>query len=144
MALIKIDGTEMPLDDEIAKDDETLKKALSPFYPGAANSDIKRTTENGQMVVTVVKRAGSKGGDIPIIEALKAAPEHINPAIKLANELQRKESAGALEITEIMEMTRVVEQAINTGRKEEGQVEKALALLHKAPPCASSVRPMGF
>lgn len=144
MALIKIDGAEMPLDDAIAKDDATLKQALAPFYPGVANSDIKRATENGQMVVTIVKRAGSKGGFVPIIEALKAAPEHINPGILLAYDLRRRESAGSLDLPAIMELGGVVEKAVKVGGQEEEQVEKALALLHKAPPSASTSRPIGF
>lgn len=63
MALIKLpaDGQEFELDDEIAKDDETLKRALTPVYPDAANATFQRSEKNGVMTITVVKRAGTKG-----------------------------------------------------------------------------------
>lgn len=63
MALVKLtgDGQEIPMSDEIAKSDELLKRALAPFYPEVANALIKRETVEGQLIVSLVKQAGSKG-----------------------------------------------------------------------------------
>lgn len=63
MALIKLagDGQEIPMDDAIANNDDLLKRALTPFYPEMANAQIRREQIAGQLVVSLVKQAGSKG-----------------------------------------------------------------------------------
>jgi hypothetical protein len=144
MALIKIDGSELPLDDAIASDDAMLKQALTPYYPGVANSDIKRTTENGQMIVTVVKRAGSKGGYVPIIESLRSAPPHVNPAVKLAAEIQREEEAGGNDPLRIIERSAEIERAIAASEAEEQEVFRMLKVLKSAGPVSSHSVPAGF
>ncbi len=47
MAIIKIEGQEIPLDAAIAADDNLLKTALSPYYPSIKNAQITRETRNG-------------------------------------------------------------------------------------------------
>ena len=64
MATVKLagDGQEMQLEESVAASDEQLKRILVLFYPDLSNADIRRETDKeGRMVVTVVKRAGSKG-----------------------------------------------------------------------------------
>jgi len=60
-AIIKIEGQEIPLDAAIAADDNLLKTALSPYYPSIKNAQITRETRNGQMIVSIVKKAEHKG-----------------------------------------------------------------------------------
>lgn len=83
MALVKIEGSELELDDSICKSDKSLKDALSPYYPAVSNADIKRETKGGRTVITVTKRAGSKGNFEEILCALESAPEWIHPALVL-------------------------------------------------------------
>ena len=61
MATIKIDGQTIQLEDTTANSDEQLRMALTPFFPDAANSTFDRKQENGTLVVSVVKKAGTKG-----------------------------------------------------------------------------------
>ena len=60
-AIVKIEGQEFPLDVAIAADDNLLKAALSPHYPSIKNAQISRETRAGQMIVSIVKKAGHKG-----------------------------------------------------------------------------------
>jgi hypothetical protein len=54
---VHIDGQTIQLPEEVAKDDELIRKALAPFYPGAATATIERSSGK----ITVIKRAGPKG-----------------------------------------------------------------------------------
>jgi hypothetical protein len=63
MALIKMpdNGQSFEMDDAVAGDDNILKQALRSIYPEIGDATITRKTEDGQLVVTVVKQAGRKG-----------------------------------------------------------------------------------
>jgi hypothetical protein len=54
-------GQRFPLDDAIAGDNGLLVQALRAVYPEIGEPKIERKTENGEMMVTVVKQAGRKG-----------------------------------------------------------------------------------
>lgn len=60
-ALIKIEGQEIPLPFSVAAEDNLLKAALSPYYPSIKNAVITRETKDGQMTVSIVKKAEHKG-----------------------------------------------------------------------------------
>lgn len=61
---ISIEGQTIPMPAEIATNDQLLKDALAPYWPGAANAKIMRGDPvNGAVTVTVVKQAGTKGND---------------------------------------------------------------------------------
>jgi hypothetical protein len=51
--ILKIEGQEIT--------DADLKRALTPMFPGAANSKIERVEKDGTVTITVVKLAGAKG-----------------------------------------------------------------------------------
>ena len=57
---VLIEGQTILLPKNIAANDETLKRALAPFYPGVSNSTIKRDEKTGK--IEIIKRAGTKGG----------------------------------------------------------------------------------
>jgi tryptophan synthase alpha subunit len=63
--IILPDGQTVDLPEEVAKDDTMLRDSLSQYVPEIRNAELKRTTKDGQMVVTVVKKAGVKGLFIP-------------------------------------------------------------------------------
>jgi hypothetical protein len=75
MATIKIEGQTIKGDavgitDEIANDDDLLKAALAPTWPDVRTATINRSggTDGKELVVTVTKRAGTKGMDDSEIE----------------------------------------------------------------------------
>ena len=61
LAVVRIEGQEIPLNCAIAADDNLLKAALSPHYPSIQNASITRETVKGTMTVSIVKRAQQKG-----------------------------------------------------------------------------------
>jgi hypothetical protein len=61
MAKVKIEGNTLDLPDEVANSNKSLIDALTPYYPAAANATIKREGKGAGMVVTVTKKAGTKG-----------------------------------------------------------------------------------
>jgi len=59
---VLIEGQTILLPKNIAANDETLKRALAPFYPGVSNSTIKRDEKTGK--IEIIKRAGTKGSNL--------------------------------------------------------------------------------
>jgi hypothetical protein len=65
---ISIEGQEIEMPEEIAGDDDALKSALSPYFPGAANAKFMRSEpKDGVITVTVVKQAGTKGAEAEVL-----------------------------------------------------------------------------
>lgn len=60
-AVLEIEGqhVEVPLD--IARDDDRLRRTLSPLFPGAANAQFERKEDGDTLKVQVIKRLGTKG-----------------------------------------------------------------------------------
>jgi len=65
-----INGASVGITDEIAKDDDLLKAALAPTWPDVRTATFRREggTDGKELVVTVTKRAGTKGMDDSEIE----------------------------------------------------------------------------
>jgi len=60
---IKVEGQEIDIPAEVGiLEDPDLKRALTPMFPGAANSRIERAEKEDVVTITVIKMAGSKGG----------------------------------------------------------------------------------
>ena len=60
---IKVEGQEIDIPAEVGiLEDSDLKRALTPMFPGAANSRIERSEKDDVVTITVIKMAGSKGG----------------------------------------------------------------------------------
>lgn len=137
--IVKIEGQEIPLPEEVAKTDDGVKRALVPFYPDAANALITRVENEGVTTITVVKKAGTKGL-LPLI-ALDACPGGRNPAIELAEEIKR---AGNLSVLELLEMDERIDQAIEDGETQTEQMKAALNRLDAAAAQSSPWTAEGF
>ena len=60
--ILKIEGQELVIPPEVGGlEDADLKRALTPMFPGAANSKIERAEKDETVTITVIKLAGSKG-----------------------------------------------------------------------------------
>ena len=129
MPILKIDGQELELDEAMAASDELLRQGLAPFYPFMQNALIERKTDkDGQLVIEVVKRAGTKGA-ITSLSVLIDAQEEVNEAIALAWILKRQEATGEIEASNIVQMYGQIEEAIATGREEESLIDAAWSFL---------------
>jgi hypothetical protein len=139
MAIVKLaaDGQELQLDDSIAGDDTRLKQALSPFYPEAATANIRRETNStGQMVVSLVKQAGTKGADPigDILISLVKARQHINPALELTWQIQFRQALGTLSIEDVLALQPMIDSAGTKGHEEGQKVVAALSRLVEVTP----------
>lgn len=132
MAKVKIEGTELELDDAICKTDKSLKDALCPYYPAVANADIKRETKGDHTVITVTKRAGSKGNFAAVLSALNEAPESISPILEL--EVRGWKKAGKV----------VVDEALLQMLDDERHLAAVSKSLDHAEPQSSNALPTGF
>jgi hypothetical protein len=149
MAIIKLEGQEIPIDDAIALDDTMLRNALTPFYPDAAHAEITRETKDGQTIVRMVKRAGTKGtnretGTASVLNQLIQAETGLNPALELCWQLKSLEIRGKLDLEALVSLQDNIRTAIAQGETEVKQVEKTLRLLLAAPPIPAQMVLPGF
>lgn len=145
MAIIKLDGQDVDIDDAIASSDEDLKSVLVPFYPQLANAEITREiNDDGQMIVRMIKRAGPKGNETPI-ESLKNAPNELNPTIDLAWKVKQKFfSSSSIELKDVIDLQPQIQAALKTGQEEKASINRTLAFLRNSPPQASNITIAGF
>jgi hypothetical protein len=141
MITIAIEGTQFPLPDEIAAQDDLLKAALAPFVPWIVNAQIERTEKDGTMVVNVVKRADWKG-NTAVIDALIASPDEMNPAVALWQQLQQRTDLNDPGIVLAFEPT--IHQAIEQGEQDIAAVHQSLARLVECAPAPATRIPLGF
>jgi hypothetical protein len=158
-ATVQIDGQKISLPMAIALDDDQLVRALVSFFPDAANAQIEREhQENGNLIVKVTKRAGSKGspGEMfpeqliaqanllePVFEYLAKCEEKINPAILMQVRIQEAENSE-LTLQEKLLLTEEVEEAIKEGRDWKKVVDRSFDRLRLSQPLSAEEVPTGF
>ena len=156
-AIVKIEGQDVPLAERIAADDNLLKKALRRFYHSITNATITRKREGGVLIVTVVKRADYKGRTTPrgaaarartpqerVLDAIRRAREHTNPALVLARDLQLRLARGRTTHTALARRDAGIEAAIEAGAKEVESTRAALRRIKECRPVATADTPEGF
>lgn len=60
-AVLDIEGQQVEVPLDIARDDDKLRRTLSPLFPGAANARFERKEEGDMLTVRVIKQLGTKG-----------------------------------------------------------------------------------
>jgi hypothetical protein len=141
--ILMIEGQEIPIADEIAATDETLRNALTPFYPEIAHAEITRTDKDGITQIRMVKKAGTKGlGDI--LQTLITSEHQFNPALLLSWQIKMLEIQGHLNIENLLLLQDELETAITTGREWQTELDKSLNILKKSPPIPSQIPISGF
>jgi hypothetical protein len=140
MVTLKIEQQELELDDALAANDELLRQGLAPFYPFINNALIERKIDkDGQLVIEVVKRAGTKGATSTSLSVLIDTPEAVNPAITLAWQLKQREAIGQIETVNLVQMYEQIDDAISKGREEERLVDAAWSFLSRAAAQTSTL-----
>ena len=124
---VKIEGQTIPLPEEIAKDDDSVKRALAPYD----------TVE-----ITVVKRAGTKG--LLPLQHLVTYPEGRNPAIELNEQIVRRAADGELTPLELLELEPLINNAIQDGKAQAEAVMDALKRLNRSAAQPAPVVITGF
>ncbi len=145
MAKVILDGQTIAVPDDAAQTDADLIRALTPLYPDVANAEIARKDENGETVITVVKRPGTKGASnrAMVLQALLDAPSAVNPAISLCLALRRNHIEDASP-DELLALREQIEDALDVGEAQIDAVRNSLKLLMSAAPVPSQHVPTGF
>jgi len=156
--IVKIEGQEIPVPEEIGATDEAVKRALAPFYPDAANAMITRVDNEGTVTITVVKRAGSKGlttdfdhGSNGLEEGAGTAPLQAlieclggkNPAVVLYEELAEREREG-VDLEALLVLDGQIGQALEAGEKDFQAVGAAYSRLRESRPRPAPELVVGF
>lgn len=136
-----LEGQEIPLADEIAATDETLRNTFVAFYPELGTADIKREEKDGVVEIRMVKRAGTKGNPV---QSLIAAPSSINPAIALSLQLTHRQMQEVLSIEELIAIQADIEEAIDVGSAWEKQTTQSLRVIHECTPIPSTLPIIGI
>lgn len=132
MATVKVEGTSLEMPDEICRTNKSLTDALITFYPGVANAEFKRETKGDETIITVTKKAGTKGGFAHVIRALDEAPESISPVLML-------EASQPAKLT-----TKQLDDALLRSLEDEAEILRIANDLDRAEAQAASIRPVGF
>jgi hypothetical protein len=153
MAILKLEGQEIELDERMAQNDKALLEFVATFSPELANATITRKQEGNQTVVTLTKRAGSKGSgngsevikaQSGVVTGLLEAPLYLNPALLLGWQLKQAEATGSLTLDRLLRLQTTLAEAIEQGETELELVENSLKRLLNAPPVPSKTLPTGF
>jgi len=129
-----IEGQEIPLDEAIAQDDNTLKTAISVYFPEYANAEIERQTTDDTVSIRLVKKAGTKGS---LFRELKNCFEEINPALKLGWQIKLLEINSQISLENLITLQPEIDKAIKLGQSWETYSEKVAQNLKQQPAIRS-------
>ncbi|HAG84752.1 MAG TPA: hypothetical protein DCL61_27265 [Cyanobacteria bacterium UBA12227] len=144
MPKILLEGQEITLTPEQAATDQAITDTLLPFYPDIANAQFRRSEKDGDTVIEIVKRPGTKGNAITPILLLKNAPEYINPVILLAMQLKTLEIQGRLTLETLIPLQHTIEDATQLGENESTEIRRVTSALKVASPIPSQTPIIGF
>ncbi|RJX17506.1 MAG: hypothetical protein C4575_12750 [Desulforudis sp.] len=147
---ILIEGQTIPVSEDIGANDATVKAALTPFYPDAANAMITRVEKDDVVTINVVKRAGTKGlapapaqiaGHPGPLAYLDTCPSHKNPAIEMYEQIY---TSPAFSPEELLILDARLQAAIEEGVAQGRMLEAALTRLNDARPQPAPAVIIGF
>lgn len=170
MAVVKIEGKEVTLDDDVVKaGDKAIRAVLAANgFPAVENAHIEIVGGKGgaPAIVSVSPRSTGKGSSASLesvvscgstviqarradpadefLAALEAAPDYINPAIDLAVRVLAAESQGDTELFIRAHRSGEVERAVAEGQREGRGVWQMLRALGFIVPTSSKRVPVGF
>jgi len=135
------EGQTIPVPAEIGTDEQKLRRALSSIIPGIAEAKITPTVKDDQTTFTIIKTAGTKGGNP--LDTLIACKGGLNPAVAYY------QTIGQLDLTALSaeaatRMDAEIEQALAQGKKHYDQIEKSLNRLAASRPVAAPRVILGF
>jgi len=143
MITLHIEGQSLELPENIAVNDDAVRRAIAPLFPQIASARFERVTDrDGRTVLKVTKEAGTKGlTPQSLVDALQRCPRHVNPALILARQLH---DTTPSRVEDILTLETRLDKAIQQG-EHELQVTHAIVtrLLH-TPAVPASATPIGF
>lgn len=148
--MIKVEGQEIAVPAEVgALEDAELKRALTPMFPGAANSKIERAEKDGTVTITVIKLAGAKGNRRRHrtgggFAALLACRNRRNPTMAFYLRMHDLD-AKQLDPLQLIGLSSDIDRVLEAGQRQLEQVIAAHARFCRTTPQeGTDFIPLGF
>ena len=146
--VVKIEGrNNIPVPEDVAKDEQKLRRALSTVVNGIADAKIEYHEEKeGVVEIEVIKRAGAKGIDDSqalVLADLMKRPEKRNPAIVCFLRLSEVDKTK-LDPARMFEIGDEVDKAIADGEQQGKDISRTHEMLVDAPSAGSSLIVLGL
>jgi len=133
---------QMPL--HIAADDAKLLAVLSRSIPKLAEAEIKHTTVDNTMVVSVTARPDTKGAPRDVAAALRQAPEELNRIMQMYARMEAMQRDGLLTTAALMLLEPEITEATAAGERDAERVKRTAQLLRTIPAAPGRFVPVGF
>jgi len=146
--VVKIEGrNNIPVPEDVAKDEQKLRRALSTVVNGIADAKIEYHDEkDGVVEIEVIKRAGAKGLDASqarVLADLMKRPEKRNSAVLCFLNLSGLDK-NKLDPARMFEFGEQIDQAIEAGEQQGKDISRTSAMLMDAPSATSSFVVLGI
>ena len=146
--VVKIEGrNNIPVPEDVAKDEQKLRRALSTVVNGIADAKIEYHDEkDGVVEIEVIKRAGAKGLDASqarVLADLMKRPEKRNPAVLCFLDLSGLDK-NKLDPARMFEFGKQIDQAIEAGAQQGKDISTTCTMLMDAPSATSSFVVLGI
>ncbi|MFZ1041591.1 MAG: hypothetical protein WAN58_09825 [Anaerolineales bacterium] len=146
--VVKIEGrNNIPVPEDVAKDEQKLRRALSAVVNGIADAKIEYHEEKeGVVEIEVIKRAGAKGIDDSqalVLADLMKRPEKRNPAIACFLRLSEVDKTK-LDPARMFEIGDEVDKALADGEQQGKDISRTHEMLVDAPSAGSSLIVLGL
>ena len=146
--VVKIEGrNNIPVPEDVAKDEQKLRRALSTVVNGIADAKIEYHEEKeGVVEIEVIKRAGAKGLDASqalVLADLMKRPEKRNPAIACFLRLSEVDKTK-LDPARMFEIGDEVDKALADGEQQGKDISRTHGMLVDAPLATSSFIVQGY
>ena len=146
--VVKIEGrNNIPVPEDVAKDEQKLRRGLSAVVNGIADAKIEYHEEKeGVVEIEVIKRAGAKGIDDSqalVLADLMKRPEKRNPAIACFLRLSEVDKTK-LDPARMFEIGDEVDKALADGEQQGKDISRTHEMLVDAPSAGSSLIVLGL
>ncbi|NMC84311.1 MAG: hypothetical protein GYA58_03395 [Anaerolineaceae bacterium] len=138
---VVIEGQTIPVPEEIGANDETVKRAMTPFFPQVSNAMLTRVEKDGVTTITIVKRAGTKG--IALTELIRCQGRK-NPIIQLYEELQAMDERDQVDLVQVLEMDERIDRALAEGEEQAEAIESMSRRLARSAAQPAPAVILGF
>jgi hypothetical protein len=140
--IVNGEGQETFVPESVANDEATLKRLLASFY-GTDNFRLDHKEENGEIVIHVVKMAGSKGGASAPLAVLRECSGSENPVVILYRELADVD-VTQLSADDVARMQKRIEDALGAGQELYRKMGAARTRLARAASFPAPIPVAGF
>jgi hypothetical protein len=141
--IVRHEGQDIPVPEEIASDEGKLRRSLSSIIPGIAEAKINQKIIEGDITtITIVKTAGSKGAADPAAY-LAACLGGINPLIACYEAVETVD-LFTLSAAEAIALEQRINKAAEKGGQQLDAMKRAAKRLQAASPQPSPIVILGF